>query len=171
MNSSAFPADIKSSVSLAKAPFLQIPLECPGESEVSSPTWAPLLQGTATVLACAEIAGSAQHPEMLRGHQCVAGTPPHNNQAVWQPQGTDADHGVRAKRTAACPGRRSLLCSARPDPPAACTAGCPSSCSLSQGFSLLFSLPAPTGSALCFCSARTRSGRNTANCMLTGSPP
>lgn len=38
-----------------------------------------------------------QHPEMLRGHQCVAGTAPHNNQAVWEPRGTDTDHRVRAE--------------------------------------------------------------------------
>ena len=76
LNSSAFPAD-----GLWQTAHLD--------------SWALLLQDPATVIACAEIAGSVQHPEMLRGHQCVAGTPPHSNQAVWEPRGTD--HRVRAE--------------------------------------------------------------------------
>lgn len=149
-----------SSVSLAKASFLQIPLECPGESEVSSPTWALLLQGPATVIACAEIARSVQHPEMLRGHQCVAGTPPHNNQAVWEPQGTD--HRVRAEDSSLLREEKLTVFS-----------GSGFSCRLHTWLSEeLFSvtgflaccssLPAPTGSTLCFCSARMRS-RSIAN--------
>ena len=164
------------SFSLAKPPFLRCLLSVPWSE------WGKLtnLGSSSTRYSyyhslCRD---SREHATHRSAQRPSARTPPHDNQAVWEPQGSGTDHRVGAKGTAACSGRGSSLSSAGPASPAACTPGCPSSRPCVAGsLACCPSPPAPIGSTLFSCSARMRSSRTATNwricrpAMLTGCSP